>query len=172
MEQLKIVISDLWENRQVQVCQAAVLVLLLICRPARNGYFLVGLVVAIAAEALRYWTAGSEPGSDTAGNGPYALASDPQALANVLFMIAFALAATSYYFWLRSALVWAAALWWARRYFGDKPPRFEHLRDRFFAGWASSRWSPQRALASGEGKRIGWLFLVVLYLRFKMVYRL
>lgn len=150
----------------------ALILMLLFCRPARPGFFLCGLLLALAAEALRVWEAGAEPGSRESGSGPYAFAADPKALAGVLFLFAFALASTSFYFWVRSALIWTAALWWAKRYFEDQPPRFRGLPARLSAGWSSSRWSPQRAVASGEAKVIGWGFLLLLYLRFKMVYRL
>lgn len=185
-----------WEKHRTRICRAGGLVLILIAQPRSNVLFVLGLLVALAGEAIRVWAAGHiRKGRELAQQGPYAMTRNPLYLGSFVMTCGFAFICTSpMHHWLSTALIWGSVLatfYWLyppkidfeetdlRNVFGAEFDAYRRRVPRFWPDWTKWReavettsWNWAQAKTNKEHKTLWALFGLALLLRIKMVYRL
>jgi len=184
----------IWDRHRVRILQAGSLILLVFARTSRsNAVFFLGLFIALAGEALRFWAAGHiQHNHELTQHGPYALSRHPLYLGSLMMACGFAVICTSRRHWLATGLVWTALIGTFRflyaqridheeseleRRYGSEFDAYRRHVPRFWPNLGSweeafhtAEWSLQRAVKNKEHRTVWALLALALYLRFKMVY--
>lgn len=184
-----------WERHRVAICRWGGLLLLVIAQPRSQVFYLLGLLVALLGEALRFWAAGHiRKAEELARTGPYAWVRNPLYLGSFVMSCGVALMCTSTTRWLSSLVIWAAVLatfrWpYAQKIrleeedlrgrFGDAFEQYRLAVPAFFAAPSGLRaalreggFSWALAVKNKELKTLWALLGLAVVLRIKMAYRL
>ena len=183
-----------WDRHRMRIGQAAGLFLLVIAHPGRsNALFFLGFLIAIAGEAIRFWTAGHiHRIQELSARGPYAVSRHPLYFGSFVMSVGIAIICTSRRHWFSAGLIWAAlftVFHWLydekieleetrlQERFGAEFERYRRDVPRFWPDYRRWRealetadFSFERALKNGEQRTVWALLALALFLRFKMVY--